>query len=159
LTTPQIRIDPRSLTTTAADTTHQPPPHLIPISKIPNFSSSSRLAHLLLKTASCNEIQKVTLLKKQNREELAREILAYFLRNPQCVDDLMGIANWRLLDQMIHRAVHDTSDAVEWLVTRGYLDASAPTGADRIFRLNEDKRDEALLFVEENEPEDRSDSQ
>jgi hypothetical protein len=107
----------------------------------------------------CNEIQKVTLLKKQNREELAREILAYFLRNPQCVDDLMGIANWRLLDQMIHRAVHDTSDAVEWLVTRGYLDASAPTGADRIFRLNEDKRDEALLFVEENEPEDRSDSQ
>lgn len=101
----------------------------------------------------------MTLLKKQNREELAREILAYFLRNPQCVDDLMGIANWRLLDQMIHRAVHDTSDAVEWLVTRGYLDASAPTGADRIFRLNEDKRDEALLFVEENEPEDRSDSQ
>lgn len=96
----------------------------------------------------------MTLLKKQNREELAREILAYFLRNPQCVDDLKGIADWRLLDQMIHRAVHDTSEAVDWLVSRGYLDASAPTGTDRIFRLNEDKRDQALQFVKENEPED-----
>lgn len=88
-------------------------------------------------------------MKKKNREELAREILAYFLRNPQCVDDLKGIANWRLLDQMIHRAVHDTSEAVEWLVSKGYLDASTPTGADRIFRLNEDKRDEARHFVKD----------
>lgn len=93
----------------------------------------------------------MTLLKKQNREELAREILAYFLRNPQCVDDLKGIANWRLLDQMIHRAVHDTSDALEWLVTEGYLAADVPTGADRVFRLNEGKRDEALEFVQESE--------
>jgi hypothetical protein len=96
----------------------------------------------------------VTLLKKKNREELAREILAYFLRNPQCVDDLKGIANWRLLDQMIHRAVHDTSEAVEWLVSNGYLDANAPTGANRIFSLNEDKRDQAQRFVKKNEPED-----
>lgn len=96
----------------------------------------------------------MTLLKKKNREELAREILAYFLRNPQCVDDLKGIANWRLLDQMIHRAVHDTSEAIEWLIAKGYLDSSAPTGTDRIFRLNEDNRDEALQFVKENEPED-----
>jgi hypothetical protein len=96
----------------------------------------------------------VTLLKKQNREELAREILAYFLRNPQCIDDLKGIANWRLLDQMIHRAVHDTSDALEWLVAEGYLATEAPTGADRIFRLNEEKRDEAFSFVKENESDD-----
>lgn len=96
----------------------------------------------------------MTLLKKKSREELAREILAYFLRNPQCVDDLKGIANWRMLDQMIHRAVHDTGEAVEWLVARGYLDVSAPTGTDRIFRLNEERRDEALHFVKENEPDD-----
>ena len=96
----------------------------------------------------------MTLLKKKNREKLAREILAYFLRNPQCVDDLKGIANWRLLDEMIHRAVHDTSEAVEWLVSRGYLDASAPKGTDRIYRLNEEKLDQALQFVKKNEPED-----
>lgn len=92
-------------------------------------------------------------MKKQNRDELAREILAYFLRNPQCVDDLKGIANWRLLDQMIHRAVHDTSDALEWLVAEGYLAADAPTGVDRVFRLNEENRNEALEFVKETEPE------
>lgn len=96
----------------------------------------------------------MTLLKKKNREELAREILAYFLRNPQCVDDLKGIANWRLLDQMIHRAVHDTGEAVDWLVSKGYLDANVPAGADRIFRLNKKKRDQARHFVKEAELED-----
>jgi hypothetical protein len=108
----------------------------------------------LLKSLPSNEIQKVTLLTKKNREELAREILAYFLRNPQCVDDLKGIAKLRLLDEMIHRAVRDTSEALEWLVSKGYLEASEPSGTDRVFRLNEEKRDEALLFVKENEPED-----
>jgi hypothetical protein len=96
----------------------------------------------------------VTLLKKKNREELAREILAYFLRNPQCVDDLKGIANWRLLDEMIHRAVHDTNEAVEWLVSKGYLDASAPAGTKRIFRLNQKKRAKAMHFVKETKPDD-----
>ena len=96
----------------------------------------------------------MTLLNKKNREELAREILAYFLRNPQCVDDLKGIAKLRLIDEMIHRAVRETSEAIEWLVAKGYLEASAPTGADRIFRLNKKKRDQARHFVKETEPED-----
>lgn len=112
------------------------------------------MAHVLQKSLPRNEIQKVTLLNKKNREELAREILAYFLRNPQCVDDLKGIANLRLLDEMIHRAVRDTSEAIEWLVAKGYLDASEPTGTERIYRLNEEKLDEAVLFVKENELED-----
>jgi hypothetical protein len=90
-------------------------------------------------------------LKRKNREDLAKEILAYFIRNPQCVDDLKGITNWRLLDQMIHRAVNDTSDALEWLVAKGYLETSAPTGADRIFKLNAKKREAALLFLKKTE--------
>ena len=112
------------------------------------------MAHALLKSLPRNEIRKVTLLSKKNREELARQILSYFLRNPQCVDDLKGITKLRLLDELIHRAVRDTSEAIEWLVAKGYLDATEPTGTERIFRLNEEKRDEALLFVKENESED-----
>jgi hypothetical protein len=83
----------------------------------------------------------------QESENLAREILAYFLRNPQCADDLHGITRWRLLDQMIHHALHDTRAALDILVTEGYLTKESSTGADPIFRLNTDRQTDALTFV------------
>lgn len=90
---------------------------------------------------------KVPLLRPQNRQELAREILAYFLRNPKGADDLEGVTKWRLLDQVIHHALEETSDALEWLVLEGYLAAESTTGSERIFRLNNEKRLEALQFL------------
>lgn len=85
----------------------------------------------------------------QESENLAREILAYFLRNPQCADDLHGITRWRLLDQMIHHALHDTRAALELLVQEGYLRKESITGADPIFRLNTERKTDALSFVHE----------
>ena len=90
---------------------------------------------------------KVPFSKPQNRQELAREILAYFLRNPEGADDLKGVTNWRLLDQMIHHALEETSDALEWLVSQGYLATDSTTGSERIFRLNTEKREDALEFL------------
>ena len=90
----------------------------------------------------------------QESENLAREILAYFLRNPQCADDLHGITRWRLLDQMIHHALHDTRDALDILVTEGYLTKESITGADPIFRLNSDRQTDALTFVNDDKAED-----
>lgn len=87
-------------------------------------------------------------------ENLAREILAYFLRNPQCADDLHGITRWRLLDQMIHHALHDTRAALELLVTEGYLTKESITGADPIFRLNTDRQTDAVTFVNDDKAED-----
>lgn len=84
-------------------------------------------------------------------EDLAREILAYFLRNPQCADDLHGITRWRLLDQMIHHALHDTRNALDLLVKEGYLTKESITGADPIFRLNTERQTDAQTFVNEDE--------
>jgi hypothetical protein len=90
---------------------------------------------------------KVSQPTSQESENLAREILAYFLRNPQSADDLHGITRWRLLDQMIHHALHDTRAALDLLVTEGYLTKESITGADPIFRLNSDRQTDALTFV------------
>ena len=80
-------------------------------------------------------------------ENLAREILAYFLRNPQSADDLHGITRWRLLDQMIHHALHDTRAALDLLVQEGFLTKESTTGSDPIFRLNCERQTAALSFV------------
>ena len=90
-------------------------------------------------------------------ENLAREILAYFLRNPQSADDLHGITRWRLLDQMIHHALHDTRDALDLLVKEGYLTKEANTGADPIFRLNTDRKTDAASFVNDTSEDEESD--
>lgn len=97
---------------------------------------------------------KVSEPTSQESENLAREILAYFLRNPQCADDLHGITRWRLLDQMIHHALHDTRDALELLVKEGYLTKESITGADPIFRLNTDRQSDAQTFVNDDKAED-----
>jgi len=89
----------------------------------------------------------VSLPTSQESENLAREILAYFLRNPQSADDLHGITRWRLLDQMIHHALQDTRAALDLLVEEGYLTKESSTGTDPIFRLNTERQNDALSFV------------
>lgn len=89
----------------------------------------------------------MSLPTPQANENLAKEILEYFLRNPQCVDDLHGITRWRLLDQMIHHALQDTRAALDLLVEQGYLTKESTTGADPVFRLNTDRQDDAQSFV------------
>lgn len=91
----------------------------------------------------------MSLPTSQESENLAKDILAYFLRNPQSADDLQGITRWRLLDQMIHQALQDTRAALDLLVHQGYLTTESTTGSDPIFRLNTEKRNEALSFVKD----------
>jgi hypothetical protein len=91
----------------------------------------------------------VSLPTSQESENLAKEILAYFLRNPQSADDLHGITRWRLLDQMIHHALHDTRAALDLLVEQGYLKTESTTGSGQIFRLNAERQNEALTFVKD----------
>jgi hypothetical protein len=93
----------------------------------------------------------------QESENLAREILAYFLRNPQSADDLHGITRWRLLDQMIHHALHDTRAALDLLVKEGFLTKESITGSDPIFRLNSERQTDALCFVHDDR-DDKTDS-
>jgi hypothetical protein len=83
----------------------------------------------------------------QTGEDVARDILSYFLRNPQTADDLEGIARWRLMSETIRRSVEDTNRALEWLAEQGFLMRDITAGARPIFRLNQLNRGRAETFL------------
>ncbi|MBZ5621167.1 MAG: hypothetical protein LAQ69_20935 [Acidobacteriia bacterium] len=78
----------------------------------------------------------------------AREILAYFLRNPAAADSLEGITRWRLLEAEIHRQIAETQKALEWLLKEGFLVEISAPHAGRLFRLNLEKQAQAELLLE-----------
>jgi len=80
--------------------------------------------------------------------ELVKEILGYFLSHLQSADSLEGIARWRLLDAVVHRALAETSRALEWLVEQGYLRKVSAPGSEHVFSLNPEKREEATTFMQ-----------
>lgn len=79
-------------------------------------------------------------------EDIAKDILEYFLRNPQAADDLEGVARWRLMSQTIHRDVEETSQALDYLVRRGLLTRISMPGS-AFFRLQADQRAGAVAFL------------
>ena len=83
----------------------------------------------------------------ESREGIAREILSYFLRNPEAADSFDGIARWRLLEDIARRSLTATEDALAWLINEGYLQQEALPGTKSLFRLNSNMREEAEQFV------------
>lgn len=90
-------------------------------------------------------------MPRQTGEDVARDILSYFLRNPQTADNLEGIARWRLMSETIHRSVEETNRALEWLAEQGFLMRVTTAGAGPIFRLNQDKLRGAETFLAQRE--------
>lgn len=80
-------------------------------------------------------------------EEVAKQVLSYFLRNPQSADSLEGVARWRLLEEKIHHTLIETQSALEKLVAEEYLRVVSVPGSELIYTLNTDKRKEAEQFV------------
>jgi hypothetical protein len=78
---------------------------------------------------------------------VAKDILRYFLRNPEAVESLMGIAKWRLMQEQIRRTVEETQLALTWLVAEGYMKEETHLGTDRLFQLNPARKKDAELFV------------
>jgi hypothetical protein len=93
--------------------------------------------------------------KRESADQVAREILGYFLRNPGAMDNLGGIARWRLLEEAIHRTVESTADALQWLTAEGFLKEVPMEGTGPFFRLNRSKRLEAQNFLESAERRNR----
>jgi hypothetical protein len=69
--------------------------------------------------------------------------MRYFVGHPNAVDDLEGIARWRLAEQAIRNSVEETHRALMWLVERGYLRLTPTVGSPPVFSLNPDKAAEA----------------
>lgn len=81
------------------------------------------------------------------QEEVAREILRYFLRHPHAADDLAGIARWRLLQESVRHSVDATSEALTWLIGQGYMRRHTRVSSGQIFELNPERREAAERFV------------
>lgn len=82
--------------------------------------------------------------------ELAKEILSYFLRNPQATDSLKGVARWRLLEERVHRQIEDTDEALGWLVRNSFLVRVSPAWTEAVYQLNQENRPEAERFLSKN---------
>ena len=80
-------------------------------------------------------------------QQLAKEILSYFLRNPQAADSLKGVARWRLLEERVHRQIEDTDEALGWLVRNGFLVRVSPAFTEAVYQLNQESRPEAERFL------------
>ncbi len=76
-----------------------------------------------------------------------REVLNYFLRNPQAADTLEGVARWRLLEETVRRGVAETEQALNWLVSEGYLTQVSTPYSKPIYELNRDERARAREFL------------
>lgn len=86
-----------------------------------------------------------------SREEIARQILGFFLRNPDVVDSFGGIARWRLLEDEVNRSLASTEAALNWLIQNGFLIEEKIAGSQSVYRLNPGKREEAKGLVEREE--------
>lgn len=85
------------------------------------------------------------------REEIAREILSYFLRHPDAADSFDGIARWRLLEDIVRRSLAATEEGLKWLIEQGYLKQEPVPSGKPIFSLNSQMRKEAERFVAEHD--------
>ncbi len=77
----------------------------------------------------------------------ATEILEYFVRNPQAVDDLEDVARWRLLQERISRDIEEVQRALRWLVSQGFVSEESRVGSAPLFRLNQAQAARAERFV------------
>ena len=78
-----------------------------------------------------------------------KQILNYFVRNRNAADSLEGVARWRLLEEQVQRSLQQTDTALKWLVAKRYLEVIKPAGSVPLFRLDPDRRAEALKFLEQ----------
>jgi len=85
--------------------------------------------------------------REHDPPEKAKEILDYFVRNPEAADTLEGVARWRLMEERVHRNVEEVNQVLGWLVAEGFLLREFAKGADPIFSLNRARAAEAKGFL------------
>jgi hypothetical protein len=79
---------------------------------------------------------------------VAKEILNYFLSNPNASDNLLGIARWRLMNESVRHNVEQTDMALKWLIAAGFIEEEQRVASGRIFHLNEAHSAAAKRFLD-----------
>lgn len=86
------------------------------------------------------------------KKAVRKEVLSYFVRNPNVTDTLEGVARWRLLEERVHRTLVETGDALEWLSELGLLVKTSSAASGNVFRLDMARTAEAERLLRELEP-------
>jgi predicted transcriptional regulator len=86
--------------------------------------------------------------------EIAAQILAHMLRNPEVVDSLEGLTRFRLLEERVQQSLADTSRALQWLVRTGLVLEEKTSQGFRTYRLNPARISDALSFNKDSQGED-----
>jgi hypothetical protein len=81
--------------------------------------------------------------------KMVREVLCYFLRNPQAADTLEGVARWRVKGETTQRSVDETREALLWLVRQRLLCEHRSPGSAPTFTLDESRKSEAERLLSE----------
>jgi hypothetical protein len=86
--------------------------------------------------------------KKAECSPVAKQVLRYFVRNPEAADSLIEIARWRLMQEAVRCSVEDTRTALDWLLSEGYLRREKRAGTESLFQLNLERMDEARSLLD-----------
>ena len=85
-------------------------------------------------------------MPRKVQPKLARDLLKLYLTNPTLVETTEGLARWRLAEQLLDQTIRETEQALEWLVSRGFLRQISGRGRT-VFMMNPDRRDEARHWI------------
>lgn len=85
----------------------------------------------------------------EDDEKLAMDVLGFFLANRNVSETIEGVARWRLLELTVHRTVQETKRAMEILVERGFLKRTPVRGSEDLFSLDDEQRDVAKSFLQD----------
>jgi hypothetical protein len=92
-------------------------------------------------------MENATLQTEKIEPPLTRDIMRYYMRNPNVADTLEGLARWRLLEQTVHETVSEVQEAVNWLVSQGLLRKILRLSSPPLFELNRDRLDECKQYL------------
>jgi len=85
--------------------------------------------------------------RRDPKSAAVREILSYFVHNPDAADSLTELARWRLMQETVRHTVESTHEALNWLIAEGYVREEKRVGTERIFQLDPARRADAEDFL------------
>lgn len=83
------------------------------------------------------------------QKEVSQGILRYLLRHPDAQDTLEGISEWWLFEERIIQKIAEVQNALEKLVTQGFILEKQTSDASVLYRLNKRKKNLIKKIVDD----------
>jgi uncharacterized protein YoaH (UPF0181 family) len=84
----------------------------------------------------------------QSKSEIARDILAYLISNPEAQDTFAGIVEWWLLEEQIKRRSESIREALAELVSSGLIIEIVGKDSQTNYRINGERAAEITTLLD-----------